>query len=427
MKLDPNTEMDRLLRRHARHGEGSSTSSFAQSEDELSASHLDADEMIAFAENALPAATRARYSNHLADCDSCRKLVTELAVSSGVAAKIESQTAPQHLSATPRKTWRNWLGALFAPVALRYAASLVVLLGITFIAFRAFRGGREMTFSPVEQGSANKPVTPDSNVQAPGAPSKSSGKLGSGTPADVPPDGNPQEKKDAYGQETAKDGPVIPAPENAPKSGIAQTPVAGVPAEEPFSVDGAGSKETSQNAQPTVSESKLSAARRAEAGKDKNEADDVASTSTSTGKVDLSSSRSEVEREAMAKSAPPPAKARDQRTNEEQAGARKRAANRPAPAASDSAAGAGLADSAGREDRDKKQLADRRAVGGKQFVRRGNAWVDTAYKSQPTVNVRRGSEQYRALVADEPGLRSISNQFDGEVIVVWGGKAYRIQ
>ena len=41
------------------------------------------------------------------------------------------------------------------------------------------------------------------------------------------------------------------------------------------------------------------------------------------------------------------------------------------------------------------------------------------------INVQRGSEQYRALIADEPGLRTITQQLGGEVIVVWRGHAYR--
>lgn len=422
MKLDPNTEMDRLLRRHSRREPSLSASSFGHKENGEDVSHLDADEMIAFAENALPAATRARYSNHLADCDSCRKLVTDLAVSAGVAAKIESQTTPQLVSTTPHISWRNRLGALFAPAALRYAASLVVLLGITFIAIKVFRGGREMTFSPAaEQGASNQQTAPDSNVQTPERGLKPPGTAPSATPADVQPDADPAQKKDASSQEFRVDGTETTVTSDVPKSGIAQTPVAGMPAEGPYAADGVGTKEA-QNAQPSISDAKLPAARRAEAGKDKNEADEVATTS---GLADVSSTRSQVESEAMAKSAPPP-KTRDQsRMNEEQGGERKRSPGRPA-ASGGATAGSTLNDSAGREDRDKKQ-ADRRAVGGKQFLRRGNAWVDTAYKSQPTINVRRGSEQYRALVADEPGLRSISNQFDGEVIVVWGGKAYRIQ
>jgi hypothetical protein len=40
-------------------------------------------------------------------------------------------------------------------------------------------------------------------------------------------------------------------------------------------------------------------------------------------------------------------------------------------------------------------------------------------------NVARGSEQYRALVADEPGLRAIAERLGGEVIVSWKTRAYR--
>ena len=59
--------------------------------------------------------------------------------------------------------------------------------------------------------------------------------------------------------------------------------------------------------------------------------------------------------------------------------------------------------------------------------RQGDAWIDTAYNSsRSTINVARGSDQYRALTADEPSLRSIAEQLGGVVIVVWKGKAYRI-
>jgi hypothetical protein len=69
-----------------------------------------------------------------------------------------------------------------------------------------------------------------------------------------------------------------------------------------------------------------------------------------------------------------------------------------------------------------------RSVSGKRFRRQGNIWVDSNYESsRTTINVSRGSEQFRALVADEPGIRTIANQLAGEVIVVWKGKAYRIR
>jgi hypothetical protein len=37
--------------------------------------HLDADELNSYAEGVLPAAVRTRYTEHLADCESCRRIV----------------------------------------------------------------------------------------------------------------------------------------------------------------------------------------------------------------------------------------------------------------------------------------------------------------------------------------------------------------
>jgi len=68
-----------------------------------------------------------------------------------------------------------------------------------------------------------------------------------------------------------------------------------------------------------------------------------------------------------------------------------------------------------------------RTLFGRHFRRVGNAWVDDTYKSSmATTKVERGSEQYRALVADEPAVAGFATQLSGEVIVVWKGRAYRI-
>jgi hypothetical protein len=72
--------------------------------------------------------------------------------------------------------------------------------------------------------------------------------------------------------------------------------------------------------------------------------------------------------------------------------------------------------------------AETRSVAGRQFRKQRGIWVDTAYDSSTaTVNMARGSEQFRALVGDEPGIGTIAKQLDGEVIVVWKGRAYRIR
>jgi hypothetical protein len=79
-----------------------------------------------------------------------------------------------------------------------------------------------------------------------------------------------------------------------------------------------------------------------------------------------------------------------------------------------------------RADKDTNE-SETRSVAGRQFRRQNGVWVDTAYQSgRATIDVARSSEQYRALVADEPEIRKIADQLDGEVIVVWKGKAYKI-
>src|SRR5215213_5834596 len=74
-----------------------------------------------------------------------------------------------------------------------------------------------------------------------------------------------------------------------------------------------------------------------------------------------------------------------------------------------------------------KDEADTRSVAGRRFRKQRGVWVDTAYNSGHTVNLTRGSEQYRALVADEPAIKIIADQLDGEIIVVWKSRAYKIR
>ena len=85
------------------------------------------------------------------------------------------------------------------------------------------------------------------------------------------------------------------------------------------------------------------------------------------------------------------------------------------------------------EEKRERNLADKDqtetiSVAGRRFRKTGSVWIDVAYNSsQGTTNVTRGSEQYRALIADEPGIRTIAEQLKGEVIVVWKGHVYRIR
>jgi hypothetical protein len=79
-----------------------------------------------------------------------------------------------------------------------------------------------------------------------------------------------------------------------------------------------------------------------------------------------------------------------------------------------------------KKDEDEKDSQTRTAA-GHRFRREGSAWVDVNYKSSmPSTGVRRGTEGFRALVADVPEVGRVAEAIGGDVTVVVGRRAYRI-
>src|SRR5947208_7023849 len=117
-------QIDVPLRRHAERAKSNAA-----------IEHLDADELNAFAEGSLPVAARSRFVSHLADCDDCRRLVSQLAISAGAVAKAEAAGSP----ATAHLSWLEKLGEFFRPPALRYAALAAVVVAAVSFAFLVMR------------------------------------------------------------------------------------------------------------------------------------------------------------------------------------------------------------------------------------------------------------------------------------------------
>src|ERR1044071_7215402 len=145
MKSSDSTEMDRLLRRYARR-KGETLRATQDAGDDATTkpdvgSHLDADEMNAYAENALPEAARSRYFAHLADCDSCRKLVTELALAASISNEGKARVAA--LDIKPPTSWRAWLAAIFSPPVLRYGVPALALFAVVIVVIVATRSQRD--------------------------------------------------------------------------------------------------------------------------------------------------------------------------------------------------------------------------------------------------------------------------------------------
>jgi hypothetical protein len=440
MKNSDSTEMDRLLRRFARR-KGETLPAMQDAGNDAatkpeSSAHLDADEMNAYAENALPEAARSRYFAHLADCETCRKIVTELALAASISNEGKARVAA--LDSKPSTSWRKWLAAIFSPPVLRYGVPAMALFAvIVVVAIVAMRSQRdagsvaqnkdESRYSPTTASPASQPATANTTMSGTIENHSNSNAVtladeqGRTQPAvaatPLPPMENTPTEKDApiASQETISKSAAPQADgarDKAGEYGIAgkreQAEVAAAPPPAPRQSPVLSAPAATE---PQIRDSREEAKKAKDAGKD--DTDEIAikgraaSGRTFGGAIANKPEASE-DRKDVGQAATTTARA-----------AQNQARRRPAPAAK-----TGPADATTESER--KESSPATSVGGRQFRKQGSAWVDIAYNSsRPTTNIHRGSEQYRALVADEPTLRTITQQLGGEVIVVWKSRAYR--
>ncbi|HEX8845913.1 MAG TPA: hypothetical protein VF791_14770 [Pyrinomonadaceae bacterium] len=422
MKHSDSTEMDRLLRRHARRNNkalpfGSGKGNDLQ--DSSVGAHLDADELNTYAEGALPEAARSRYIVHLADCDTCRKLVTDLTLAAGVVAESKVRVAATPVS--PSRSWRDWLSAIFSPPVLRYGFPALALLAVIVVAIVALRTQREDSFvarndqdagNTVSQSTSNSNRLMETSANTAAASHSNSNAAtvyDQTTQTSQPlPSATPLAAKTA----PVDDSPA--APVLADKTARGQT----APADTGAGEFGAANKRAPE-AETTSTLPAPPAQTKAEAGADEKRRDSAQDTAKAAKEKDNvpagTSSAGGVFQNTPA-------------VNEDRVGRARTEARKtqelPATARKPSAAPKRQSE---REISEEQKLSvETRSVGGRRFRRQGSVWVDTAYNSsRPTINVARGSEQYRGLVADEPTLRTITQQLSGEVIVVWKSSAYR--
>lgn len=396
MRPEPNNDIDLLLRQLSRRN-GAPVS-------EIDEPHLDADELNSYVANALPAAARARYTAHLADCSSCRKLVVELSAAHGPVAVQQSEpaVAPSGLM--------SFLASLFSPMVLRYAIPAVGLMVIAAI-------GVVVMFRPDAKRSSVAQLTENEATPSSAQPESTSGAAstsGDVTGKTAEPQRElqpvaPPSKEDAVAKAApvTKEAPPVVANQPADTAGAAAGAIvaeAPPPAPKVAQTDDSiaraeFNKEKKQEASKTMAAADETKARAAEVDKSappKNEGKVVTVTPGTTTRTDLvvQGAQSEAGRS---------------RTGGGQD-------LRPAKSQSRE------------EARDAEEEAEVRSVAGRRFRKSGRVWIDTAYDdSKPIMTVARGSEQYRVLVADEPSIRRIADELDGEIVVVWKGRTYRIR
>ena len=394
MKEANNNAIDLLLRSLARGQRddprsGTDSVSLVGTDSGMASDHLDADELSLYAEGVFAPPARTRYTAHLADCQSCRTLVVGLAQAAG--------RTIQHETKKPggASFWAS-LSALFSLPVLRYAIPAVLLTGLISIGLLALRDRSNTELVAVNQktDTAAPKIQSSINFASPPADAGSTlqekSRTDASSPANEPNNNVPVERgqlteKPASNAVTVDGTAGQDAAKASPLAGAAQPVYAPEPASPPPPPKVADESEGKSMAR-----------------KDENLDRDMARRNQE--EVKLSS------RDDSPTSGP----------------SRSRAMSAGSRRAEDVSA-----TSENRESALKKETAeetDTLTISGRSFQRRGNAWIDTAYNSSRSViDVGRGTEQFRALMADEPGLRSIVQRLGGEVIVVWKNRTYRFR
>jgi hypothetical protein len=390
MKHSEKNEFDLMLRALAKRER-------ALEEDQNDAAHLDTDELNAYAEDVLPSATRARYTAHIVDCATCRRIVSQLAVSAGAAAQLAAPAKPV------RSFWAT-VAEFFSPAVLKYGAPALAFIAIGIVGFVVWNNQRKTEFvaqnqtpatavpqpservnvdTPREEKLDNyveKPRADESRKQSPGRAGVEQDRTTASTDSSVAANERQQSAKTPAAQ-----------PQYAPEPSTAAAPPP-----KPAT--------TEANKNEPVGKGEV----RAQEDQERKRRDEAEVTrSKEVGQV----SKGEYSKGEYSKGAPD--KDSGSKTDSSKPGAV-----------------GGVSTRTMRDTKGKKgeyEEPETRSVSGKQFRQEGSTWVDTSYdSSRATVNIKRGSEQYRALIADEPAIKNIAESLSGTVIVVWKGRTYRI-
>jgi len=399
MKEAKNNEIDLMLRSLARRKQGASADHSLEggaSAVTQGQQHLDADELNSYAENALPASARARYTEHLADCSMCRKVAAQLNLAWG---------ASLHPSAAEK--WkpsglRKFLSVIFSAPVMRFAVPAFALIAIMAVALIVNRQQSRRELVASNEPSARSPVSQnqelkvsDSGVTSPEKrPAESGRMLHDSAPTNTAVAQEREQAKAENKPRVEDSQKTVKEPVSEERSSDVKAPPATAPtsAAEPATPKELAANEVSetrdlakQKRQPEVA---------GQVGGSKKEADEphkgdqvAANQATPKKTENLPVSRTGVQGLITTDS-----------------GRRARA------------------------EKSGKDKAETRLVAGHRFLKEGSGWVDAAYdSSRPTVTLTRGSEQYRALVADEPEIRTMAEQLDGQIIIAWKGRTYKIR
>jgi len=448
MKEGFDKEIDSLLRRRAR----GAVKSLADGDGALAAAsaHLDADELGAFAEGALPAPARLAAASHLADCDRCRGVAVALSRAPGGAAEVKQAAAiPASTAAEKPASWGAWVAALFSPRVLRYAApvlALSVVAVVSFVALRTREGAAPSNvMSPRPQADV-APAQPEAagsagigaatNDNQAGLVARNQKDSSAGDDPAAAPARQPSDVRGPSAGETAGTSPAAPAPVVADTS---------EPPPPPAAVATEAAPEVAKSAAKPVAEEKEAQAKsdaKSEGQDRPKRAREAEPDEVAMNDLAVQQQRNRAAQNRAGEVQMPDGGSRNRSRaadntsniyggNAGASAAQPRESERDDRAANAARRGRSNTRDEGRQqetDDEVVRVGDTREAAGHRFRREGSAWVDVKYKqSMPSTGVKRGTEAFRALVADVPVVGRVAAQLGGEVVVVVSGRAYRIR
>lgn len=393
MELEFDKEMDAILRR-ARTDRGV----LVGDDPPEKTKHIDADSIAAFVENALPAKTRTLYMEHFADCDRCRRILSQ----SMLFASEADVKAASVVSAPVVEVAVPWHQKLFRTPNLAIAMGALLLVFGGFLAFSVIQKRQadqnasvaQVNDSERQKGgpfaadeSSNKPANTANTAPAMTNTAANAAALPApnAVPDPLATPGEPSAEKRAMSP--AKPSSVATAGES-PDSGV-------VSRDEDKLAD--ESRPMTKGAPPPPPAPTMLGGAPATERESKKEVD-------AKNKDDASTADSTV----MRKQAEPP-RGRDLP---------------PAPSKSGPVRSGPINTQTNQIQNQIFDMPVTRIVSGKTFRNNNGVWYDSAYKSQATLNFRRGTAEYKKL---DGGLRNIADTIGGTVVLVWKGKAYRVQ
>jgi len=360
----------------------------------------------AFAEDALPQPIRLNIVSHLADCNSCRQILSNLILLNEAAQEEAATIAePEKNIVATKPSWLDSFKKFFAFPTLGYATAALSVLLISSFAFIALRGTQEKDSASVVQVEPEQTQT--QAKQRPAAPPQTAAKdeenelkQAEDIPVEMP---NTNTEMLAASTPTPSENEV----DNLPPSVRATR--------------GINRSSPSANAPPARDE--VSAANSSNLNSGSNiSAPELQPAAPMAG----AAAKSVTRENEIARAAPKPeekakAELRKRTTKDQEVEADDKSdLAEIAPQVSERQAAASSA--SGRMN--KRVVVETRTVGGKTFQKVGVVWFDSAYNSQNATSISRGSNEYKKL---DSGLRSIAENLSGEIMVVWQGKAYRIR